>query len=81
MEILDRELIQLFPTCLFAGKVSDITNCDRIEKTVRAMQKAGIGRDAVDKGRAITNEDRIVVAFNIMIRGTINNPTAHLELK
>jgi uncharacterized protein (TIGR02466 family) len=44
MEILDRELIQLFPTCLFAGKVSDITICDQLEKTIRAMQKAGIGR-------------------------------------
>jgi hypothetical protein len=43
MEILDRELVQLFPTCLFAGKVSDITICDRLEKTIRAMKQAGQG--------------------------------------
>ena len=37
------ELVQLFPTCLFAGKVSDITICDRLEKTIRAMKQAGQG--------------------------------------
>jgi len=209
MEILDRELVQLFPTCLFGGKVSDITICDRLEKTIRAMKQAGQGvadevsyktpdnisshpemkefadlvlkesaqvldvycikRDshyisnmwanithpnhrhamhihpncllsgimyvtapkdcggtlfadprpgarmlepsftqmnkfnmgrfittpergtmliwpsllphAVERGSAKTNEDRIVVAFNVMIRGKIENPTAYLDLK
>jgi uncharacterized protein (TIGR02466 family) len=43
MQILDRELIQLFPTCLFAGKVSDITICDRLEKSLRAIKQRGEG--------------------------------------
>jgi uncharacterized protein (TIGR02466 family) len=36
---------------------------------------------AVENGRANVEEDRIVVAFNIMVRGTIERPTARLELK
>ena len=36
---------------------------------------------AVERGSAKTNEDRIVVAFNVMIRGKIENPTAYLEFK
>lgn len=35
---------------------------------------------AVDEGNAADDEDRIVVAFNIMIRGWINVPTAKLKL-
>jgi len=34
----------------------------------------------VERGSANTNEDRFVVAFNIMIRARIENPTANLEL-
>ena len=36
---------------------------------------------AVERGTADVNEERIVVAFNIMIRGKIENPTAYLELR
>ena len=36
---------------------------------------------AVVNGKANVNEDRIVIAFNIMIRGTIETRTARLELK
>ena len=36
---------------------------------------------AVDYGTAKEEEDRIVVAFNIMIRGLIDRRTARLELK
>lgn len=35
---------------------------------------------AVDEGTANEDDDRIVVAFNIMIRGWINLPTAKLKL-
>lgn len=35
---------------------------------------------AVDEGIASEDEDRIVIAFNIMIRGWINLPTAKLKL-
>ena len=36
---------------------------------------------AVEYGTANEDEDRIVVAFNIMIRGSIDRRTARLELK
>jgi uncharacterized protein (TIGR02466 family) len=36
---------------------------------------------AVENGRTKEDEDRIVVAFNIMIRGKIDKRTARLELK
>jgi hypothetical protein len=36
---------------------------------------------AVDTGQCKTDEDRIVIAFNVMIRGTMETPTALLELK
>jgi uncharacterized protein (TIGR02466 family) len=35
----------------------------------------------VEIGRAMENEDRIVVAFNIMIRGVIDRQTARLDLR
>jgi uncharacterized protein (TIGR02466 family) len=43
MELLERQMIVLFPTPLFAGKLSDVTACDRVEKKLREMQKAGDG--------------------------------------
>jgi uncharacterized protein (TIGR02466 family) len=43
VEIFDREVIQLFPTCLFTGKVSDMTICDRLEKSLRAMKQKKLG--------------------------------------
>lgn len=36
---------------------------------------------AVEQGAADESEDRIVVAFNIMIRGTIDLQTARLDLR
>jgi hypothetical protein len=36
---------------------------------------------AVDAGRSESNEERIVIAFNIMIRTTIETVTARLELR
>lgn len=36
---------------------------------------------AVERGRSRSHDDRIIVAFNVMIRGTIDITTAHLELK
>ena len=39
MELVDKRATMLFPTPLFAGKVSDISLCDRIEKKLREMQK------------------------------------------
>ena len=36
---------------------------------------------AGEHGHADVNEDRIVLAFNIMMRGKIERPTARLDLK
>ncbi len=36
---------------------------------------------AVERGYCKSNEDRIVIAFNVMIRGLISSPTARLDLK
>ena len=36
---------------------------------------------AVDAGKCTSEEDRIVIAFNVMIRGTIETTTARLELR
>jgi uncharacterized protein (TIGR02466 family) len=44
MEIINRELITLYPTCIFAGRVSDITLCDRLEASCRAMYAAKDGK-------------------------------------
>src|SRR6202158_5059007 len=43
MELLGKHVVHLFPTCLFAGKISDIAVCDRAEKKLRELQKSGRG--------------------------------------
>ena len=43
MELINKEVQALFPTPIFTGKLSDITACDRIEKSLREMQKSGQG--------------------------------------
>jgi uncharacterized protein (TIGR02466 family) len=55
MELKDRQLLQLFPTCLFVGKASDLGICDRLEAALRAMQKAGEGKQ--DDSFFMTRDD------------------------
>lgn len=55
MDIVGRELLTLYPTCLFAGKVSDITLCDRLETSIRAMQAAKDGK--FGRGNFMTRDD------------------------
>lgn len=43
MDLIEKQTMMLFPTPLFAGKISDITACDRIEKKLREMQRLGQG--------------------------------------
>jgi uncharacterized protein (TIGR02466 family) len=43
MELLAKQVIQLFPTCLFSGKISDIAVCDRAEIKFRELQRSGRG--------------------------------------
>jgi uncharacterized protein (TIGR02466 family) len=46
MGLAAREMFMLFPTGFFTGKLPDITLCDRVEKKLREMQKAGQGHFA-----------------------------------
>lgn len=43
MEILNRETLQLFPTSIFTGVISDLTACDRVEVVLRQLQRTGQG--------------------------------------
>ncbi|MGC1776985.1 MAG: TIGR02466 family protein [Xanthobacteraceae bacterium] len=50
-ELLDKQLFRLFPTPLFTGKLSDLTLCDRVEKTLRDLQRSGQGTSAASSAR------------------------------
>jgi uncharacterized protein (TIGR02466 family) len=43
VELTQKQMLALFPTPMFTGKLSDLTLCDRIEATLRQLQKAGKG--------------------------------------
>jgi uncharacterized protein (TIGR02466 family) len=42
-ELTGKQMLLLFPTPMFTGKLPDITICDRVEKKVRELQKSGKG--------------------------------------
>jgi uncharacterized protein (TIGR02466 family) len=46
MGLVAKEYFLLFPTGLFAGKLPDVGICDRVEKKLKEMQKAGQGATA-----------------------------------
>lgn len=46
VELVDKQLFRLFPTPLFSGKLSDVSVCDRVEKTLRDLQRSGQGSAA-----------------------------------
>ena len=43
VELLGKQVMPLFPTCLFSGRISDIAACDQAEKKLRELQKSGRG--------------------------------------
>jgi uncharacterized protein (TIGR02466 family) len=43
MDIVNRQLLTLFPTSLFMGTVGDLTMCDRLEKALRALRASKEG--------------------------------------
>jgi uncharacterized protein (TIGR02466 family) len=45
-ELAAKQMFMLFPTPMFTGKLGDIGMCDRIEKTVRELQRSGKGRSS-----------------------------------
>jgi uncharacterized protein (TIGR02466 family) len=55
MELLGKQVVQLFPTCLFTGKVSDVGICDRAEKKLRELQKSDLG--SFDRTAYVTPDD------------------------
>ena len=57
MGLQSKEMVMLFPTGLFTGKLPDITVCDRVEKKLREMQQAGQGTTADTYLRSFMTED------------------------
>lgn len=43
VELGEKQMFMLFPTPLFTGRLSDLSVCDRVEQTLRRLQKAGQG--------------------------------------
>jgi hypothetical protein len=58
MELAGKEMFMLFPTPLFTGKLIDLSACDRIEKTLRDMQKLGTGMASQAKAAAYMTQDQ-----------------------
>ena len=57
-ELAAKQVFKLFPTPLFTGMLSDITICDRVEKKLRELQRAGRGSFAAkDAMRAYMSPD------------------------
>lgn len=45
-ELSARQVLMLFPTPMFTGKLYDLSLCDRLEKIIRQMRASGIGRSS-----------------------------------
>jgi uncharacterized protein (TIGR02466 family) len=45
-ELTAKQLFMLFPTPMFTGMLPDISLCDRVEKIIRGLQKAGKGHSS-----------------------------------
>ncbi|MGB6321990.1 MAG: TIGR02466 family protein [Xanthobacteraceae bacterium] len=57
-ELTGKQVFKLFPTPMFTGMLSDITICDRVEKKLRELQRAGRGSVAAkDAMRAYMSPD------------------------
>ena len=48
VELTTKQMLTLFPTPMFTGTLSDLSLCDRIEKKLRELQKAGKGTSSPD---------------------------------
>ncbi len=59
-ELTEKQMLRLFPTAMFTGKLPDITLCDRIERRLRTLQKSGAGTTLRTDGlRAYMTPDNI----------------------
>jgi len=47
-QLTAKEMFMLFPSPMFTGKLPDVGLCDRIEKKLRELQKAGKGQSSPD---------------------------------
>ena len=108
MELSNRQVITLFPSYLFIGKIPDLALCDIWAEAGRAHARDVLFRDEHAQygkvlGRAQqgchgdvaelpaarrrtpllckSDENRTVIAFNVMIRRLISTAMARLELK
>jgi uncharacterized protein (TIGR02466 family) len=59
LELTAKEMFMLFPTVLFAGRVSDIAACDRIENSLRVLEKTNQGGKAEDAQYAFMTRDNL----------------------
>jgi uncharacterized protein (TIGR02466 family) len=59
MGLTAKEYFLLFPTGLFAGKLPDITLCDRVEKKLKDMEKSGQGAFAKTYLRSFMTLDKL----------------------
>lgn len=57
LDLVGKQMFRIFPTPLFTGMLSDVTLCDRIEKTLRELQKVGQGVVAGAAMRAYMTRD------------------------
>ena len=59
-ELTAKQMFMLFPTPLFTGMLPDLGLCDRIEKTLRQLQRSGVGSFAAkDAMRAYMTPDNL----------------------
>ena len=60
LELTRKQALMMFPTPLFTGVLSDLSVCDRVEKFVRDLQKAGKGKSAPERAsRIFMTEDNL----------------------
>ena len=45
-ELTAKQVVMLFPTPMFTGKLADLTLCDRLEKTIRELRESGKGQSS-----------------------------------
>jgi uncharacterized protein (TIGR02466 family) len=48
-DLLEKQMVPVFPTLIFTGKLPDLSLCDRVEAAVRVLQKTGKGTSSPER--------------------------------
>jgi uncharacterized protein (TIGR02466 family) len=56
-ELSARQVIMLFPTPMFTGKLYDLSLCDRLEKSIRNLRASGVGISSPKSSSYMTPDD------------------------